>query len=49
MHNEPHVNGKPIIDGGTYRIHGVDWLIRLEHVNRDGTGRYICTPVAEER
>ena len=28
--NEPHLDGRPAADGGTYLINGVEWLVRRE-------------------
>lgn len=42
---EPHVDGNLIVDGETYVIRGVDWL--LTAVDFDDTKRVLCTLVAE--
>ena len=43
--NEPHIDGRLLIDGGTYPIRGVEWLLRREDVG-DGP-RFVCTPLGE--
>ena len=43
--NEPHIDGRLVIDGGTYPIRGVEWLLRREDVG-DGP-RFVCTPLGE--
>jgi hypothetical protein len=46
LHPEPHVDGRPIVDGETYTIRGSRWVIRQgERV--DGMARFICTPAPE--
>lgn len=43
----PHIDGRRIVDGETYVIQGVEWLVRGDHL--DGrVPRFICTPVAEQ-
>ena len=39
---EPHIDGKLIVDGETYTIRGVEWLVRSEDIG-DGMTRFICT------
>ena len=43
---EPRIDGRLVVDGETYSIRGVDWL-----VNKDGSSgdvqRFICTLVVE--
>jgi len=43
--DEPHIDGRLVIDGGTYPIRGVEWLLRREDVG-DGP-RFVCTPLGE--
>ena len=43
--NEPHIDGRLVIDGGTYPIRGVEWLLRREDVGDEP--RFVCTPVGE--
>jgi hypothetical protein len=43
---EPHIDGKLIVDGHTYLIRGVEWLLRRE--DSDPTmPRFVCTLVVE--
>jgi hypothetical protein len=46
---EPHIEGKLIVDGETYLIRGVEWLLRREGVRGglENMPRFICTLVAE--
>ncbi len=39
---EPHIDGRPIVDGEIFRIRGVDWLLR-DDAARDSMARYVCT------
>ena len=43
MYGEPRIDGKRIEDGGTYTIHGINWLVRREASHADPP-RYICRP-----
>ncbi|MET0887446.1 MAG: hypothetical protein ABWX92_13460 [Mycetocola sp.] len=43
--NAPHIDGRLVIDGGTYPIHGVEWLVRCEDVGDEPV--FVCTPVGE--
>jgi hypothetical protein len=47
-HDEPHINGKPLVDGQTYVIYGAKWLVRSDDIG-DATRRFVCTPVSEQR
>jgi hypothetical protein len=41
---EPHIDGKLIVDGETYVIRGVEWIIHGDGETRDdGMKRFICT------
>ena len=40
-HDEPHIDGKLIVDGETYTINGVEWIIRRENTI-DGMPRFTC-------
>jgi hypothetical protein len=48
---EPHIDGRLIVDGETYSIRGVDWILSSDgdhHTNGDGLGgmrRFVCTLV----
>lgn len=46
---EPHIDGKLIVEGETYLIRGVEWLLRREGVREEfeDMPRFICTLVAE--
>jgi hypothetical protein len=43
---EPHINGKLIVDGETYVIRDVEWLLRRDHAG-DSMARFLCTLVVE--
>ena len=44
--NEPHIDGRLVIDGGTYYpIRGVEWLLRREDISNEP--RFVCTPLGE--
>jgi hypothetical protein len=42
---EPHINGELIVDGQTYVIRGVEWLLTREDLG--DTKRFVCTLVVE--
>lgn len=52
---QPTLDGRLIVDGGVYLIHGVLWLVHRDdsgdfHLHREDRGtlpRFICTPVDE--
>ena len=43
---EPHVDGRLIVDGETYVIRGVEWLLREDSAG-DNMARFVCTLVVE--
>ena len=43
--NEPHIDGRLVVDGETYPIRGVEWLVRCENIGDEP--RFVCTPVVE--
>jgi hypothetical protein len=43
---EPHIDGKPIVDGRTYVIRGTEWLVQSDDIG-DSTKRFLCTPAPE--
>ena len=43
---DPHIDGKPILDGETHVIRGVEWLLRADDAG-DNMSRYVCTLVVE--
>ena len=43
--NEPHIDGRLVVDGETYPIRGVEWLVRWEDIGDEPT--FVCTPVVE--
>ena len=47
LYGEPHVGGKPIVDGGTYTIRGTHWVVRRDDRD-DGLIRFVCTRAAGE-
>jgi hypothetical protein len=40
--DDPHIDGKLIVDGETYRIRGVDWIVRSDDIG-DAMKRFVCT------
>jgi hypothetical protein len=42
----PKINGQLIVDGETYKIRGVDWLVKRDSVASD-MPRFVCTLVVE--
>ena len=42
---EPQIDGRLLVDGETYDIRGVEWVVRREDVG--GTARFVCTLVVE--
>ena len=41
---QPHIDGRPVVDGQTYTIRGDEWLLRREDI---GNGpRFVCTRTA---
>lgn len=46
MDEEPHVDGRTIVEGQTYTIRGSQWVIRRGD-RLDGMERFICTPAPE--
>jgi hypothetical protein len=43
---EPHLDGKLIVDGKTYIIRGVEWLLRADDPS-DGMPGLVCTVAME--
>jgi hypothetical protein len=43
---EPHIDGKLIVDGETYLIRDVEWLLRRDHAG-DSMARFLCTLAVE--
>ena len=39
--NEPHIDGRLVVDGETYTIGGVEWLLRREDIGHEP--RFVCT------
>jgi hypothetical protein len=46
-HGEPHINGELIVDGETYAIRGVQWMLRRDDGLKDHMVRFVCTLVVE--
>ncbi len=42
----PHIHGTVIVDGETYMIRGVEWIIRRDG-GEDEFPRFLCTLVGE--
>jgi hypothetical protein len=42
----PKIDGRLIVDGETYTIRGVDWMLRQDG-SETGMARFICTLVVE--
>lgn len=45
-HGEPKIDGRVIVDGETYIIRGVEWLLKKDDTPGD-MERFICTLVVE--
>jgi hypothetical protein len=43
--NEPHIDGRPAVDGATYLINGVEWIVRREDIGDEP--RFVCTNVVD--
>jgi hypothetical protein len=43
---EPHIDGRLIIDGATYVIRDLEWLLRTDDAG-DGMRRFVCTLAVE--
>ena len=43
--NEPHIDGRLVVDGETYPIGGVEWQVRREDTGDNP--RFVCTLVGE--
>ena len=43
--NEPHIGGRPAVDGATYLIRGVEWILRREDLGDEP--RFVCTHVVD--
>ncbi len=43
---QPHIDGRPIVDGETYVIRGVDWVFSRDEAG-DSMPRFVCTLAAE--
>ena len=43
---EPHINGELIVDGQTYAIKGVEWIVRSDDIG-DSMTRFVCTLVVD--
>ena len=41
--NEPHIDGRPAVDGATYLINGVEWIVRREDI---GDSRGSCAAMS---
>ena len=41
---EPHINGELIVDGQTYVIRDVEWVVSADHIG--DMKRFICTLLA---
>jgi hypothetical protein len=42
---EPHINGELLVDGRTYVIKDVEWIVRREDIGE--TPRFVCTLVVQ--
>ena len=43
--NEPQIDGRPAVDGATYLINGVEWIVRREDIGDEP--RFVCTNVVD--
>jgi hypothetical protein len=46
LYGDPHIGGRPIVDGETYDIRGSRWVVRSEE-RLDGMARFLCIPAVE--
>jgi len=44
---EPHIDGRLIVDGETYTIRGVEWLLRRDGGGGGDSPTFICTLVVD--
>jgi hypothetical protein len=42
LDGEPHINGELIVDGRTYAMKGVGWIVRTDDIG-DSMRRFVCT------
>ena len=45
-HGEPKIDGRLVVDGDTYTIRGVDWLLKKDETPGE-MRRFVCTLVVE--
>jgi len=43
---DPHIDGRLIVDGETYVIRGVEWVLRADNAG-DAMARFVCTLAVE--
>ena len=46
LQDEPHIDGRLIVDDRTYVIRGIEWIVRRADDGGE-TPRFVCTFVAE--
>ena len=46
VNGESHINGALIVDGETYAIKGVEWMVRSDDIG-DSMRRFVCTLVVD--
>jgi hypothetical protein len=44
---EPKIDGRLVVDGETYSISGVDWLLKADETTPGEMRRFVCTLVVE--
>ena len=45
LDGEPQIDGRLVVEGETYVIRGIEYLLTAEHIGE--TRRFVCTLVAE--
>ena len=43
---QPHIDGRLVVDGETFVIRGVEWLLRNDDAG-DSMARFVCTLVVQ--
>jgi hypothetical protein len=46
-HGEPKIDGRLVVEGETYTIRGIDWLLSKDVTRPGEMQRFVCTLVVE--